>query len=903
MRQQKRRQNDTAVTYTEHIRVALNHFDEPHWLGENSPLSAPYFLGQPPMNVTTQTEDASYRGGALREALLRAADTMWLRSAPQNKEELLATATEARQADGYRSPPYLYLILELRYFRRVFRAAERPFPNNDLGLSDFLGVSRASYFNHLKEAQQQLGEALLKVVQPTLRLEQPPKIPDTLTERDEMQRALAVLQNSRSVAISGASGVGKTVLGSRIATHWPAEAVFWFTLRPSFNDRLSSLLFSLAYFLHRQGASALWQQLIADKGKLEAYNVALAHIRGDLESLNTPPLICVDEIDTLRPNQDQMTVAHTQLLAFLESLQTITPVLLLGQKPTILTHTHIELVNFLPEESESFLNAQLPDVSIKEWQKLHAYTDGNPRLLQLCVALSRAKLPIDEIVKRVPQTPALQALWGRLWRRFSGEERQLLCNLSVFRSPAPEDAWGEQTAVLTQLIQWRIILSDGQGGLSLLPAIRDLIYGDRQRFSADEREMSHLLAAHIRADRGEFTPAAYHFFKAGSASQMIQIWYPNRQLEIERGQGSIALNLFEQLSLRTLPKEEQQALALLRAQLYGLAGQLEEGLATLGSVSWPSRGEVTVEARLLQGDFLNALGQPHRAIERYEEGMDVIRRLHRQMTRYRYRRTLLFAQQRDMATANREASLAQFEVLFLQGILAEEDGRFSQAQTHYAQALELAERTQDSRGLAQTHWAISKIYGRLANTQEATHNAEQAISYFRHIGDRLTEETVRSTLAATFLQAGAFEKAIGAGETAVAFFANAKNSYWEAVTGATLAEAYFEVGKLDEAVQMARRVLSLEEAYTLPYATFTLGLVAQAQGNLAEAEKQFGTSQQLATHNEDHFMAAYAWRSLGEVLLTVGREVEGETAVHQALAQFEALGMTQEVARTQQLLG
>ena len=608
MAQQKRQQSETTVSFTDQIRFALNHFDDVQWLGEQSPLSAPYFLGQALIDQANRIDDPPRRGQLLKNMLLAAADTLWQDDLPENKEALATGASEARREQGHKGGKYLYFLLELRYFRRFFRPAERPQAGNELALHEFLGISRATYFNHLKVAYLQLGEALLQIIQPTFRLEQPPQPPSKLIGREPMmQKVLADLQSGHSVAISGVSGVGKTAVGSAITREWNPQPVFWFTLRPSFNDRLSSLLFSFGYFLHRQGASGLWQQLIADKGKIENYNLALAHIRGDQEMLSHPILICIDEIDLLQSEPDQMTASQTQLLAFLESLYKIFPILFMGQKPVILADSHFEIANFSYPEAAHFLSRVIATLSSVEQQQLHAYTDGNPRLLQLCLALYEADVPVADIVKKIPQTPALQALWGRLWQRFSSEERQYLCCLSVFRSPAPEDAWTNNDPSLQQLMQWRIVLADGLGGLSLLPTIRDLIYTDRQRFPAENREICHFDAAHIRANRGEFTPAAYHFFQAGEVSQMVQVWFPKRRLEIQRGQGSTALHLFEQLSARTLPKEEQQALALLRAELYGLVGEANQGLAAINNVRWPSVGEVTTQARLLQGDFSKCL--------------------------------------------------------------------------------------------------------------------------------------------------------------------------------------------------------------------------------------------------------------------------------------------------------
>lgn len=900
---QQRQQTNTAVSFIDQIRSALYHFDDLQWLGEHSPLSAPYFLGEALLAQANHVADPARRGQTLKQMLLAAAYTLWQDEPPANKEALIANATQARLKQGHKEGSYLYFLLELRYFRRYFRPADQPQAGNDLAIRDYLGISRSTYFNHLKLAQQQLGEALLKIIQPTFRLEQPPQPPSPLIGREALlDTMLADLQSKKSAALSGATGVGKTAVAAAVCHHWQPHPVFWFTLRPSFNDRLSSLLFSFGYFLHRQGASGLWQQLIADKGKIEDYNLALGHIRGDKETLTQPILICIDEIDVLQSEPEQGTVNQAQLLAFLDSLQQIFPVLFIGQKPVMPAASHVEIVNFSYLEAVQFLNSIPVTLSASEQQQLHAYTDGNPRLLQLCRALLQAELPLAEIVKKIPQTPALQALWGRLWQRFSVAEQQLLCCLSVFRSPAPEDAWPYHEPSLAQLIQWRIVLADGWGGLSLLPTIRDLIYTDRQRFPAEDREICHFEAAHIRASRGEFTPAAYHFFQAGEASNMVQVWFPNRQLEIQRGQGSTALQLFEQISARTLPKEEQQALALVRAELYSLEGESGQGLAATRKVRWPSVAEVTTEARLWQGEFLNALGQPYQAIERYEEGIAVIARLLNQMTHYRYKRSILFAQQREMAAASREADLAHYEAIYLQGIIHEESGRFQEAHHQYSQALEIANLIRYEQGLAQTHRAISKIYGRLANIEKAQDHAQHAIHYYRRIGDRLTEEKVRSTLAAAYFQAGNFQEAIGVGETAVAFFAHAQNTYWEAVTASTLAEAYYEVGDLEKATQTAGRVLSLEETYTQPYAHFTLGLVAKSQSRLDEAERQFRASQHIATENEDHYLAAYAWRGLGETLLAMEKVDAGRAAIAQAITLFEKLGLTQEAERTAKLI-
>lgn len=902
MAKSKRRQQETAVSFTEQIRAALNHLDEPQWLGENSPLSSPYFLGQAIVGQKNEFNTPEHRGRILIHLLHSAAEQLWQDEPPHDKTTLNDDVAVARQNHGHKGGKYHFYLLELRYFRRFFRAGERPYSNNDLELSDFLGISRASYFNHLKMAHQQLGEALLRILQPTFRLEQPPEQSVSLVGRNRLVGVVfAHLKNGRSVTLSGASGVGKTALGSVISQEWQPSPVFWFTFRDSFNDRLSSLLFSLGYFLHKHGASALWKQLVADNGKIEDFNIALAHIRGSQEAISKPILICIDEVDILQTDPDQATVSQTQLLTFIESLQTIFPTLLMGQKPLLLTELHEELTNFSTQEATLFLEQAAVQLSVTDREALHLYTGGNPRLLRLCLALFKSSMPIDSIVERIPQTPAVQALWHKLWQRFSQDERQILASLSVFRSAAPRDVWLDKEAALNQLAQWQLILQDGFEGLSLLPTIKDLIYADRKRFPAEIREACHLAAADVRAKHGDYTSSAYHYFQAGYFEQMVQLWYPNRQFEIQRGQGAIALTIFEQLSPTTLPQEEQQALALLLAELYRLVGDAEQGLSALKAIKWPASSESTAQAHLLRGEFLNALGQPYRALDEYDDGVAVVSRLLSRLIDHRSQKVTVLIQQREMNAASLEANLAQYDALYLQGFLDEENGRLQSAKEKYSQALDLAGENQYAFGLAQAHRSISKIYGRLANVAKAQHHAEAAINHYRKIGDRLTEEKVRSTLAATHLQAGNFQEVIAAATISCSFFADAQIPYWEAVTASSLAEAYYEVGDFENAKITAHRVLALEEGYTLPYAYFTLGLVSQAQNELKLAEKQFQLSQQIASENEDYFMAAYAWRSLAEAYIIQRHHEQGKEALSTALTLFEKLGLEQELQKTKEI--
>ncbi len=382
----------------------------------------------------------------------------------------------------------------------------------------------------------------------------------------------------------------------------------------------------------------------------------------------------------------------------------------------------------------------------------------------------------------------------------------------------------------------------------------------------------------------------------------MQVWFPQRQQEIGRGYGSTALALFQQVSSRHLARREREALALIQAELYQLQGATEAGLTAVKTVTWTRDSEMAARAALLEGEFLNALGYPHRALERYEEGMAVAAGLLNQLVHFHYQRGVTHVQQRQLEQAWREAQLAQYEAVHLQAIVKEESGMYAEAVSLFEKALQFATEAGYEVGLARTHRELSKTWGRMARLEKALHHGEEASRFFARIGDRLSQEKMNSSIAAHYFQAGRFADAVRVAEPTVAFFEQVQMPYWTAVTASTLAEAYYETGEMAAATATAHKVLRLEETHTQPYATFTLGLVARAAGELAQAAAHFQRSQQHAQQNEDRYMEAYAWRAWGEVLLQQGSQEQGRESLEMALRLFTTLGMKQEVEKTHSLL-
>ena len=916
-----------AASYFEHLKLALQSYANPHMLGQHSPLAAPYFLGQALQDMPAT---ALGRGEALRHELDQSLATLWGGPLPDTWAVMQAAVAEEEAHYGQGSR-YLCQVLELNYFNHLY--LPKPQSQSEI-YHDILHISRSGHDRRLKEATNRLGELLLHRIRPAVRQEKP-ILTATLIGRDEILReCLAELESQRSVILTGPGGIGKTALGIQIGEHWSSPAVFWYTIRPTFNDHLGNLLFALAHFLHCQGVSNLWHQLIADGGQIKDFNRALGLVRTDLEAIHDLPLLCIDEVDLLRPaDPEDEAPEHTQLVAFIESLSNHIPLLLMGQRAVVDSEHIVELAGLVLDELPLWLDSLKIPYTQDDIARLYDYTRGNPRLLELCIALyladeSSSSGTLSETLNRLPQTAAVLPLWKRIQRRLSRQERRLLYALAVFRSPAPQDAWvaersdiAEQgieksqtdayeevpltandhqpTHPLDRLIQYGLIQTDGFGGIALLPAMRKVIYSELE---IEQREVWHLHAAQIRSQRGEYTAAAYHCAQGNRPEVAVQLWYAHREEEIRRGAAATALRLFENISRNVLDKEHARKLALLRGQLYRLHGEPPKIVATLEQTDWPTDSELSADAHLLWGRALVEQGKPEAGLKRYEHGLKVLAHLQAKSSRIHFFRCQTYLQQRSMAEAWQETQRAQFNAELSQGMVLENRGHYAAAHQHYAQALETAQSAHFVSGVASCYAFLGNIANYQQDLTTALDYYQRALEAYDHIGDHFSREGVRSSLASAYTNSGRFQEAISQAEQAWRFFEKIGDPYWTSLNAVNLAESLAALGHLEAAEQYAVQVLDQEEPHLHPYALSSMGHVRWQQARYREAELYYTQAQKSAEMNEDRFQLARIWRALGEVQLAQAQYETAYASVQQALALFQRLELADEINKTNILL-
>ena len=872
------------------LETALKHYHDPTWLGTNSPLAQPYFLGA----FTHPSAKIAGRGQALQQAIDTAWEALWGGCLPGDRQTFATQFQEIVLAPK-KGGEYAALLLEVRYMQRAMQPTKV-----SLIWEDELHVSKSQFHRDLRDAIRLLGEELLQLVRPNLRMEQPLPPAAFYGRQNLVGQTLAALKAGQSVALSGMSGVGKTSVAAVVCQQWSGERFFWYTMRPQWGDRLDNLLFALAFFLHQQGASDLWQQILADGGQIRNPEIAQSLARHALARLSPAPLIVVDDADLLRPESlEEASSEYARMVSFLETLSGEAALLLIGQRAILPASLHVEVTGLTLDAIGEWFHVAGFAGKNDDLKDLLDYTGGIPRLLVVCLTLLQSGLTIQDILAQFRSAPGAKPLLDRLWLQLDDAERQVLLQLTVFRSIAPADAWREQQEALENLRRRGLVQSDLAGGVSLLSFWGGLILTE---LAPEQKEALHQWAAQARAERGEYTAAAYHYWQAGYPEIAIQLWYVHRDDAIASGQAGAAQVIFNSISPQRLPAAEQRALALIRAQLADMNGDYEAGLRSLKLAEWPSPSRASARAHHLRGRFYTDLGDVDSALREYQIGLDELATLARQQIELFTSRTARLRDEGNIAQVWEEIKRAQYILEDTQGTVLDSLGQYVQAKQCYERALELAKEIGDAQHIARTQNNIGTIATIQGDYETALAYLRPALDYFQRAGDAVAIQEVRINMAVALMQIGRYSEALPLAQEAANFFLAKRHRPGIAVTAGNLAEIFMELGQLEEARHWAGLSLAQEQTVNIPQSLYVMGRVEGTEGNYRKAESHLREAIRTAKENQDGIIGAFGWRGLGEVYQRQGKVEMAQDAFREALILFERQGMQNEVNKTQRLL-
>ena len=885
------------------LRFVLNNFSNLATLEEESPLAQPYFLGE---SLKQPAEiDATYpRAEILRHEILQAAAQFWGDTLPSTQQELIAQVDKERREIGNKGKRYYYLLLEIKYFRQLFRPRATPEAKNEQEIIDFLGVGRSPFFRHLKTARAELARALLERIRPTFRLEQPP-LPENLFGRKRMLKEMhQALESGQNIAISGPSGSGKTALSANLLTRYAGSPVFWYTFRKGINIQVDALLFSIGTFLHQQTQSALWLQLVADRGEIKNIGLAFGLLKGDLARLTDEKIIfCFDDIEQLSEEANPHLESIGQIRSIIETLIDVTPcqVILIGQAPLFATETHITLANFSQNETVNFLAEHQIILSTEQYSQLGQLFAGNPRLLNLLTTLIDTDQPFEKTLATLLGKGSVQAVFNHVWQQLSRPEKELMLQLSVFTEPAPTNLC--PPSILERLKARKLLQQDGFGGVSLIQFWRDQLYNDRRKLPVETRDRYHMAAASALSDMGDYTGAFHHLVKAGEYGTAIQLWFPHRHTEVLRGYAQTARAIIDQIPTRHLSKEESNALALSKAELAKLAGNLTDGLEIIQKEDWNHRFLSSIDAVQLKAQFLDELGYSDQALTDLSTARTLIQKQTIRQLKLHTRAAFIYAHKSfDIDKAKQEMEIIKIESDYLAARISIFEGEFEEAKAILTHAITQAKKHSYHSGLSKLTFTLIEALSRLNQIDEALELTNQMAAFFQKTGDVLMAERIKSYLSNLYSLKGNLDKSIESNLASLTFFEKSQMPYWIAAISSNLSDDYLEIGDLDSAEKYAQKVLSSEEPHSIPFALYNLGKISMARGHIERADHHFTEGLNLAQQNGDRYIEAFHLRGLGEV--AAGRQKTGEAAEKYRLAKemFAEMGVAPEIEMTEKLI-
>ncbi|NJN36924.1 MAG: hypothetical protein HC794_07535, partial [Nitrospiraceae bacterium] len=143
------------------------------------------------------------------------------------------------------------------------------------------------------------------------------------------------------------------------------------------------------------------------------------------------------------------------LLDFIEGLRGLCTILLISQRPILTSDLQLELTGLSIADLPQLWLTSGQVLTPQTAQQLYTYTGGNPRLLNLLLALQLNTGEEAFVPEPRDQTPSLVPAFQRIWQRLTNNERRVLQQLSVYQGGVPEDIIPTETR--STLIRLRLV--------------------------------------------------------------------------------------------------------------------------------------------------------------------------------------------------------------------------------------------------------------------------------------------------------------------------------------------------------------------------------------------------------------------------------------------------------------
>lgn len=852
--------------FAKQVESALLHFSEPAWLGSKSPLAQPWVLGA---HLHDRGDSDLERGELLRELIVEAAT------------ELIDDEERNVVQRGYiKRDPYL----------------------TNAGVALRLSMNERQFFRKRAAAVRTMAVSLYRRLISPLRLESPPVQPLAGRHR-ERNLMLESLHPGKSISVAGPSGIGKSTLAADVVSAVGA-AIFWFTVRPGFNDNLESLLFALAWFLRQQGAHNLWLQIIADSRDLESERIA-GLLRYDLSTLPANSfIVCIDEVDVLNADIPE----HARVLHALEIIRPLSPLLFIGQRAVLESDTLINL-GALSEEELTEWHASLGSELQIPIASIYKLTQGVPVLLSAWLILARSD-PAYASLMDDSRPITMESVFQRVWRKLPGDERLLIGELAIHDGATPiemlvvgDSTTGKEALALARLMERALVFQPTASTVQLPTYLANLVH---KHMDPETRSLLHLRVAQRLEERGQHVDAVHHWVAGGRAEAGIWLWFRHRASEIRRGSAMAALTTLASVRADDLPNDKDRtALQIVLAELLLHTGKIEGVNSILGKKNWKESSSVRAHLDKLRGDVAEIEGNLQQSLDLYRNSLDTLvgaSEERESQLRFNLVRSRI-VHNVDLQRARQQALQFRLRAEVSQASVEEMLGNYALALECLMSAQQVAAELDDGEiEIARVGVALGRLLMTQGKHEEAVAVMEEAMVAFDRAGYLLPLQTCRTNLAYALLQLGRAQASYTVAKEGLALGRRMGSAHHIAGMATAAAEAALALDDLDNAETLVIEATVQEADWHQHWALGVYALVRARRGAHEEARMLALQGLESARETGNPYSIGYCQRQVGEVRKTAGALEEARDWFQQARATYASVGLDNEVAAMDTLL-
>jgi tetratricopeptide (TPR) repeat protein len=598
-------------------------------------------------------------------------------------------------------------------------------------------------------------------------------VPNTKGFLGREQILKSFLEN-RFIIIEGIAGIGKTYLAARIAMGMKAE-IFWHQFRPV--DTFDYIIQKLAVFLYKQG---------------------LEDLLNYLESGGTDRNVCLLLIKKITPANNALffddlhIVSDKEIFTLLSSFKNAACFVVVTSRHTprldaLSENTHIiRLEGLSHDETKRFLEIRGIKLSEDAFEKLYRKTGGHPLALKF---LSISRENIEDITKRIPEANIEGFLWTEIYTKLTGDQKEMMKSLSVFREPVPIEALravydGEMMLETLLSLKEMLLVEESAGRYFTHDMVHEFCYK-----MVDDPETSHIKASKYyekMTGSPETIEYIYHLLMAEEYEEASRIALSKSGKIIMQGYLLDFYNILTLFPESQIPSRDRTRFYLVRGRILDIWGRWEEALEDFKKALDVSESEAR------RGEALRNIADIKRKKGEWDEA-----------ERYYKESEKIAESMNDMTELSRiYADL---------GSIFRNKGELESAMEYHKKSLQIREGLGDKRGVSQALGSIGSIYRKKGELESAMEYHKKSLQIREGLGDKRGVSQALGSIGSIYRKKGELESAMEYHKKSLQIREEIGDSQGMAQAYGSIGSIYRRKKMIEEALQYHTKSLQIRE--------------------------------------------------------------------------------------------